>query len=246
MSYNYEKYLKTYTSKLELPGSGEEVEIRPLTTNDMKKLLTYENQNDPLVSEDILDEIITNVVVSENFNIESLYLQDRYYIFIKLRELTKGSKYKFQYKCTSCGQKTIQTIDLNDLNVTNIKPKEENDKLEVMNGNLTLEMNHATRKEHKEALKTISKKLNDNQKQVERIIAELAILVKAINTPDGQDIPDIKSKMEFIGNLPQGEYNTLQEWKKDNDFGIDLTININCQGCGYEEETVMPLDNFFT
>lgn len=127
-----------------------------------------------------------------------------------------------------------------------MKPREENDKLEIMGGNLTLEMNHATRKEQKEALKTIDKNLNDNQKQVERIIAELAILVKAINTPDGRDVPDIKSKMEFIGNLPQGEYDTLQKWKRENDFGIDLTVNIECPACNHEEKTVIPLDNFFT
>ena len=240
--YNYKKYLKTYESSFTLPGSKEEISLRPLTTNDMKKLLVYENENDPLVGEKILDDILMDTVTTEGFNVDNLYIQDRYYVFIKLREVTKGSKYNFPYKCEKCKEKSTQTIDISKLNVTEMEIKEE--KIKVLDNNLTLNMGFFTRGEQKKAYINISPNLSNTEKQVEMMLADLALMVRSIVSPEGEETPEISEKMEFIGDLPQQDYDTLMKWKKENDFGIDLTVNLRCR-CGYTEKITMPLNDFF-
>ncbi len=242
MSYNYKKYLKTYETTIETPGSKEKLTLRPLTTNDMKKLLVYENENDPLVAEKILDEILTDTVTNEDYNVDNQYIQDRYFTFIKLREVTKGSIYKFPYKCKGCELKTGQSIDLSKLNIKPMEVKE--DKVKLLDNNLTLQMGFFTRGKQKEAYSLIDSNLSTTEIQIEMMLADLALMIQSIKTPEGEDKPEVKDMMEFIGDLPQKEYDVLKEWKDTNDFGIDLMVDIKCK-CGKSEKINMPLNDFF-
>lgn len=240
--YNYQKYLETYKYSTELPSNNQVIEFRPLTTNDMKKLLVYENQKDPLLGEDILDSIINEVVLVENFNVEDLYTQDRYFLFIELRKATKGSKFTFPYTCSGCKNQSIQSIDLNNLTVKKMEMTSE--EVELLDGNIKLQMGFSTRKEQKDAYKTINKKLRPTEKQVEMVLADISCSIKAIVTSEGIEEPPIEAKMDFIGNLPASEYDKITKWYRDNDFGIDLNITIYCPDCGKEETTQVPLNNF--
>jgi hypothetical protein len=89
VSYNFQKHLDVYEKIVDLPSSGEKIKIKPITTNQMKKLLVYENESDPIFGEKILDEILNFSVV--NKDVKELVLQDRYFLFIEIRKLTKGS-----------------------------------------------------------------------------------------------------------------------------------------------------------
>ncbi|MFW6377653.1 MAG: hypothetical protein ACOCZ5_03305 [bacterium] len=211
MAYNYKKYLKTYESIIETPGGKEKLTLRPLTTNDMKKLLVYENENDPLIAEKILDDILTDTVTTENYNVDNQYIQDRYFTFIKLREVTKGSIYKFPYTCKNpdCKLQTVQKIDLSKLNVKPMEIKE--DKVKLLDNNLTLQMGFFTRGKQKEAYSLIDDNLSATEKQIEMMLADLALMIQSIKTPEGEDKPEIKDMMEFIGDLPQKEYDVLKE-----------------------------------
>ena len=248
MSYNYEKYLSTYEAVTILPGSKQEIRFRPLTTNDMKKLLVYENQKDPVVGENILDQIINDVVLTEGFDVNKLYLQDRYFLFIELRKVTKGKVYNFPFTCKDkeCKSQSLQTINLDNLKIKNLNEDEIEKELKILNGNLTLEMGFITRGEQKEAFSHIDKNLSVSQKQVEMVIADIASSIKSITTPEGKEELPIQKRMDFIGKLPRNEYDKLSEWYQENDFGIDLNIEIKCPHCSVEsEKIVMPLDNFF-
>ena len=245
MSYNFEKYLDTYKFSTKLPGNGETIEFRPLTTNDMKKLLVYENQQEPLAGEEILDQIINETVLTEGFDVRNLYIQDRYWIFIELRKATKGTKYSFPYTCDKCGNQSVQNIDLDKLNVRELEPEKIEGELSILNDNVKLKMDIPTRQEQAEGYKTIDKTLSNTEKQIEMILADLASSVKSISTSEGEENPPIKDRMDFIANLPGTEYDKLSNWYKSNDFGIDLNIEISCPHCGKYVNTPIPLDNFF-
>lgn len=243
MSYNYEKYLKAHKHEATLPGSGEVVEFRALTTNDMKELLVYENQTDPLVGEEILDQILSETALNEDFDVNNLYIQDRYYQFIELRKATKGTKYSFPYTCKKCGNQSIQNIDFNDLEV---KEKQDSEKeVKLLDGNLVLEMDHITRGEQKEGYKMIDKSLSPSKKQVEMILSDMAASIKSITTPEGKEEIPMEKKIEFVGGLPSSEYQKIRDWYQKNDFGINLNTKIICDKCEFEEEIQIPLDNFF-
>ena len=63
MSLNFSKYLNIYEKTVILPGSNQEVKIKPLNTNQIKKLLVYENETNPVVGEQILDDILKFCII---------------------------------------------------------------------------------------------------------------------------------------------------------------------------------------
>lgn len=243
MAFNFQQHLNVYEKIVELPSNGEQVKIKPITTNQMKKLLVYENENDPIFGEVILDEILGFSVIDKN--VKELILQDRYYLFIEVRKLTKGSKHSYNHTCEKCKSPIINTLDLNNLKVQ--KPKKNiNKEVDVLNGSLTLSLDFPTRAKQEEGYAQIDSKLSVSEKQVEMIIANLAQSIVSIKSPSGldEDIP-VKDKMDFVGNLPGVDYDILKTWFDKNDFGIDLTIKTKCPYCSTVNEHSLPMNNFF-
>lgn len=121
---SFKDYLDVYTFECELPGSGEKVEFKPLTTKEIKKLLVYEDE-EPSKIEDVLDHIIQNSVTTEDFDTDNLYLQDRFFLLLEIRKKTKGENYEFQFDCPECGTQNYLVQDLDNLPITKIPNREE-------------------------------------------------------------------------------------------------------------------------
>lgn len=243
MAYNFQQHLNVYEKTVELPSSGEEVKIKPITTNQMKKLLVYEDESDPIMGEVILDEILNFSLIDKD--VKDLVLQDRYFLFIEIRKLTKGSTHTYSHNCPKCKSPNIQTIDLNNLKVK--KPKDDVDPfVKILNGALTLNLEFPTRGKQIEGYAQIDSKLSQTEKQVEMIIANLAQSIISIESSSGIDenIP-VKDKMKLVGDLPGSDYDILKEWFDVNDFGIDLIIETKCQYCKFTDTHSLPLNNFF-
>jgi len=204
------KYVEFYNRSVKLPGSGNVVTIKPLTTNLMKGLLLHENQSDPIEGEEIIDNIIESSVVTEDFKIDDLYIQDKYFLFIEIRKATKGDFFQFLYTCPECNNKSIINVDLKKLKVTNLK-QIENSKIFILNDKVKLELNHITRGKQKEAYNLLKNIKNENEKQIEMILGTLAQSITKITTEEGEEELDIKEKIEFLGELPESEYNIIND-----------------------------------
>jgi hypothetical protein len=127
---DFKKYLNVYEFECELPGSKKKVKFKPLTTGQMKKLLIYEGEEDEVKVEGALDELISSAIITKDFNIEELYLQDRFFLLVELRKKTKGSLYKFQINCPECGSQSIIKIGLDKLPVKKLEKEEEEIKID--------------------------------------------------------------------------------------------------------------------
>ena len=243
MAYNFQQHLNVYEKIVELPSSGEEVKIKPITTNQIKKLLVYENESDPIMGEVILDEILNFSLIDKD--VKDLILQDRYYLFVEIRKLTKGSSHTYTHNCPKCQSPNIQTIDLNKLDVKKASTAGENF-VKVLNGALKLNLKFPTRGLQIEGYNQIDSKLSPTENQVEMILANLAQSIISIESSSGIDenIP-VKDKMKFVGDLPGVDYDIIKKWFDENDFGIDLTIETKCQYCKFTDSHVLPLTNFF-
>lgn len=112
---DFKKYLNNFVFETVLPGSGKTIKFHPITTGQIKKLLLYEASDDPETIEGILDELISECVTTEDFDIGDLYLQDRFYLLVEIRRATKGSYYQFQTICSKCESQSQQNIDLGEL-----------------------------------------------------------------------------------------------------------------------------------
>lgn len=239
------KYLNVYDFNTVLPGSEIEIEYKGLNTNSVKKLLTYEKEEDPLKEEELLDAILKTSIITENVNIEDFYVTDRYFLLMKIREATKGSFYQFTIKCPNCKHQSLHTVDLSKFYVK--KPENLETELKILNDTITLEMDHPKRKRQKELISTISKKLSNNEKIVEIELVNLASHIKKVFTPDGEyKISDFKELIDFIGELPEIELDKFKEWKERNNFGINLNYDFYCEKCSHETEIPLPLSNFFS
>lgn len=115
MSDNFKRYLNFYEWETTLPGSGAKVKYKPITTGQIKRLLLYGEIDDSTSIENALDTLISECVVTEGFNIKEQYLQDRFYLMVEIRNVTKGYKYTFPSNCFMCDSQTHQTVDLSKM-----------------------------------------------------------------------------------------------------------------------------------
>jgi len=241
---NFKEFLNIYEFDTALAGTGERVAYKPITTGQLKKLLTFEDTTDPIIIDEALDKLISSCVTTEGFDIKNLYLQDRFSLLIEIRKVTKGTKYEFTYICEHCQSQIFQSVDLTKLKI--IPYSTEIDYKIKLTEEISVNLDNIRRGEQIKAFKQMPKgKLNDNQK-----IAELAILthaagVKSIDTPKGTvDNVSIKDAKYLLENIPTSAYDEIKNWYKEYDFGIDFTFTIKCN-CGHKEKKTIPLQNFF-
>ena len=103
---NFKNYVNVYEFDCKLPGSGKVVNYKPITTGQMKKLLIYENETSPVVQEKALDSLISSSVIDKDFNINDLYLEDRFFLLVEMRKNTKGKTFTFPFECSKCKTST--------------------------------------------------------------------------------------------------------------------------------------------
>jgi len=120
---NFRKYVNFYEFESELPGTGKLVTFKPITTGQIKRLLLYETSEDMDSIEKSLDNIISECVIDEDFDVGELYLQDRFYLLLEIRKATKGNTYSFQSRCSKCESQSAQSVNLSKLEVKKL-PKE--------------------------------------------------------------------------------------------------------------------------
>lgn len=247
MSLNVRQFLNNYEFETILPGSGEVIKFKPMTTGQMKKLLLYEGVENSNTLESALDSLISSCVLTKPFDIKKLYLQDRFYLLVQIRIKTKGETYSFSYKCPKCGQTSVNAVNIEDLKVT--KKLEELPLLQISD-DLSLRLDHITRGDQLAAEYLVSKKKlsSEKEKQAEQITYTYAQAIKSFISPleEVSDFP-IEEKTFFLDNVEQDKYQEIMQWFEDTDFGIDFTFDMKCihPQCGFSERVSIPTYAFF-
>jgi len=244
MSTSFKNYINVYEFECELPGSGEIIKYKPITTGQMKKLLIYENETSPVVQEKALDELISSSVMNKDFNIDKLYLEDRFFLLIEMRKITKGKNFKFEFNCPKCKTVSTQTIDLNTLKVVKLKDIKTKP-LVKLTKQISVGLKHITRGEQKELEKYLDLGGNETQQMVEMQLLGYAAGITKIITPDGEETPKIKDKKWMLENTPPSVLDKLKNWYDDTAFGVEFTYKSKCINCNHTEVMDIPLTNFF-
>jgi len=235
----------SYEFPCTLPGSGEKLLVRPITTGQMKKILIYEDETDVGIVEEALDKLITECVVTEGFNINKLYLQDRFYLLLEIRKISKGSTYNFNFKCPECKLDNIKSFSLDDLNVK--KKQEEIDNIIKINSKFSLVIDFPTREDQKAAFNYVKrKKLKGRQREIEMATTLYACCVKKVISTDGDvnNIP-LDDKIYILDNLMSSQFDEFKEWFEKNEFGVDFDVEVSCINCDFTAKQSIPLTDFF-
>jgi len=248
MSENRPKFydrVNVYEFTCELPGNKQEVKFKPVNTGLLKKLLTYENETNIIIQEQALDDLISSSVLSEDFNIDELYLEDRFYLLVELRKKGKGEVLEFSLTCPQCKSQTLNRIDLDKMPV---KPLDEKADMVVnLRNDIKVHLRRLKRKDQKEIKPgMIPDNLSDFQKQAEVQILYHACAIDKVETPDGiDDNLTIRDKQYLIENIPTDDYDKIKDAIEKLSFGIDLSYNIKCRKCNFEYQTLVPVENNF-
>jgi len=237
--------INVYEFSCKLPGLNKEVKFKPVNTGQLKKLLTFENETNLLVQEQALDDLISSSVLSEDFNIDELYLEDRFFLLVELRKKTKGEVLEFTLTCPKCKSQTLNRVDLTKLPV---KPLDPGVTKEVDLGNeIKVHLRRIKRKHQKEINpKLIPENLTPTQTQAEIQILYHACAIDKIETPEGID-EDLKiiDKKYLIENIPTGDYDKIREGLDALTFGVDLDYKVGCNQCQYTTQVEVPIENNF-
>jgi hypothetical protein len=242
---DFKKFLNAYEFEAVLPGSGETITFNPITIGQIKKVLTYENEDDPRIIEKVLDDIITSSVTSKDFNIDDLTLQDRFFILVEIRKKSKGNIYKFKWECENCKTQNLASIDLNKMKVISVP--EDIDYVVKLNDNISLRLKYVTRKDIKEGYRFFDESLTTPSQK----FAELASIIHAasiasIITPEGEDNNiSWEDKLYIVNETPQLFYEKISEWTNKYNYGIDFSYELRCTGCGKVMKREVPLEDFF-
>jgi len=241
---DFKDFLNVYDFTCELQGTADTIVFKPITTGQLKRLLTFENSTDPIVIDEALDQLITSSVTSEGFDVRNLYLQDRFSLLIEIRKATKGNIYEFTHVCRSCNSQNMQTVNLNKLEV--IPYPEKINHVVKLTDSISIELDNIKRGEQISAYRNMPKgKMNEFQKLAEMGILTHAAGVKSVITPNGtQEDLSFEDRKYLIENIPTTAYDLIKDWYADNDFGIDFSFEMKCR-CGHEEIVSIPMENFF-
>ena len=243
----FHDFINVYEFECDLPGSKKIIKFKPLTTNNIKKLLTYENETNYVIQEQALDELILSSVVSDNFNIDDLYIYDRMFLLMEIRKKSKGEVLEFTIDCPKCKSQSINKVDLNKLKLD--KP-ENLDNHVVDFDEIKVHLRHITRGDQKKDIKRNHFPRNISETQKVYIFQNLfqACAIDKIETPNGTDenIP-MKDRIYFIENISIGPKDKIKKEIEKMTFGWNLEYRIVCPHCKYESYEDIPLQqNFFS
>ena len=183
--------------------------------------------------------------MSEDFDINELYLEDRFFLLVELRKKTKGEVLEFTLTCPKCKSQTLNRVDLEKMPV---KPIDPNVEMTVDLGNeIKVYLRRLKRKHQKEIRPNmIPQHLTPTQKQAEAQILYHACAIEKVETPEGVDENlKLTDKKYLIENIPTGDYDKIRDALEAITFGVDLSYTVGCNQCNFKQEVDVPIENNF-
>ena len=237
--------INVYEFSCELPGSGQEVAFKPVNTGQLKKLLTYEKETNLLIQEQALDDLISSSVLTEDFNSDDLYLEDRFFLLVEMRKKTKGEVLEFTLTCPKCNSQSLNRVDLNSMPIKQLD-KEADLTVDLVN-DVKVHLRRVKRKDQKEIKPSFLKpNLSNLQITAEMQTLFHACAIDKIETPDGVDENiNMTDKVYLVDNIPTSEYDKIREKIEEISFGLDLSYKVKCRACDFEQDTIVPVENNF-
>ncbi len=239
-------FVNVYDFECELPGSKQIVKFKPVSTGQIKKLLTYENETNYVIQEQALDDLISSSVLSEGFDIMELYIYDRLFLLIEIRKKTKGEIIEFQIKCPECDSQSLNRVDLNELELAKLDA-ELNTTVELSN-NIKVALRYMKRKDIQEEMKPhyFKKTMSDSQQGYMFQVLFHACAIDKIETPNGLDENiSMKDRMYFIEQIPIQEMDKIKDKLDEMEFGWKLESKVECVHCKYKYTQEIPIQKSF-
>jgi len=203
-----------------LIDESKPITIRPMTFEDEKSLVNDDNEDNAI-------NILLSRCVS-NINVNDLIQIDKFYLLMKLREISYGDDYGVMLICSHCGAENPTTIKLSELNVNPV-PDDFAEPIKYTLPTLNKEV-------------TLRYPRTKDEKYLEQGGA-LDNLWRFVESIDGHTNKSVIAKV--IEKLPLIDVKTILKLIKT-DFGVDTSVKLKCAECGEISIKELPINaNFF-
>lgn len=205
----------------ELEDPGAPITIRPMTFEDEKALISAGKEEDPVN--------LTLQRCTTNIKIPDLLSMDKFYLIMKLREISYGDDYNTLLVCSHCKAENPTTIKLSELNVNPV-PDDFQDPITIVLPSIDKEAKvRIPRVRDERFLADATTSLD----QIWRFVVEI----------DGHTDKSIIAAV--IDKLPLRDVRTIMNAIKT-DFGVDTSVKFECGNCGGVTVVDLPINsNFF-
>lgn len=250
-----------------LPGSGEEIFMRPFTTKEQKAILKALEKEDHVLLSEAFDQLLKNCVTNKDFNPDKLLSKDRECLLIKLRQESVKEDFIYNWKCSKCEAPNTHKINLSDLSFEKIVNKDslQNKELALRDRPITLILGMALRGDEKKIFE-YAKKNSDKKdiSQAELINAAFAAIIKGVKVKKTRNIKDAQGndkpveeevvldipfadRVKILDDLNMDDKNEIKKYLEGVDkYGFNLSLGtLKCKKCENESEESMEWLSFF-
>jgi len=206
-----------------LKDPANPITIRPLTYEDERIAAKSQTAGGDILTI-LLDRCLNNI------NVNDLFIFDKVYMLLKLREATYGKDFETKVRCRSCKEENEVTFNLENVNITQLP----DDMVEP----------------HSFELPVIKKKVAVN---FPRIRDEVFLkgddedvgknLWRFVASVEENNDPYVISKV--LEKLPIQDMHRLVREISGGDWGIDPKVTFTCSHCNDTYEMDLPLDETF-
>jgi hypothetical protein len=246
VAIDIKSYINVYEFSTVLPGNGQTVKFKPVTTGQMKKLLAYEQSDSPMEMEKALDSLIEECVISPDFDINKLYLQDRFFLLLQIRSKTKGDRYDFTWKCPICELDQPASAKISDMDI--VSALNTTTVIDI-NDSLKAEFGFPTRGIQREAVAIAEslKGITEAERMFEIGVYTYALCMTTFTTPAGKVVPTLEDKYIVLNSEKSEVLSSIQKWMEENDFGVEFLQKVGCANpsCEFTHTMEIPYTNFF-
>jgi len=217
------------------------VDIRGMTTREEDILMSR-----ALIRKGtVISELIKSCIVTDGVDVQSLIGGDRNALMIAIRILGYGAEYAGSMDCPKCEQKNEISVDLNGLEVKDLKASPIEAGVNKFSFTLPQTKKEVifkflTGKEEEEILATLEAKKkrgiqNDN-------IVTTRLLHSIVSVGGIED----KTKLaQFISFMPAKDSIALRQYMDEIEPGIDMKFDFTCKNCEHWEVMPLPLGPSF-
>jgi hypothetical protein len=251
-----------------LPGSQEELLLRPFTTKEQKAILKAIEKEDQILIGEAFDNLLKQCVISDKFKPETLLAKDRECLLIKLRQESVKESFSHAWKCEECGRENKKQISIEELKFKevvegSIKTKE----IELDNYDCKLVLGNTTREDEKNILSFAKRNSGIKSKEIsqtEILSGAYASVIKGFKTTEekivkneaGEEIKEEQEKlvelsfadrMSIFDSLSVSDKNKIKGFFDElEEYGYDLNLGTQtCTGCSAQSEQELEWMVFF-
>ena len=193
----------------------------------------------------VITELIKSCITTDGIDVQSLIGGDRNALMIAIRILGYGAEYNGSMDCPKCEQKNEISVDLNNLEVKDLKaaPIEPGQNKFAFTLPITKKevvFKFLTGKEEEEILATLEAKKKRGI-QNDNIITTR--LLHSILSVDG--ITDRNKLAQFISFMPARDSIALRGYMDEIEPGVDMKFEFTCKNCEHWEVMPLPLGPSF-